>query len=109
MSSSASTEAASSSGYSVTSASTSLYSASEAPLLGPAQQQWIQQMIATQTSRRSDHDIPENATLSSSTTSPGTSTLMEFPIVTSTIRNVGEYSSYTRTQLVRCSNIWLAS
>ena len=64
----------------------------EAPLFSTAQQQWIQQMIAAQTTRRSDCDAPETATPISSTL-PETSTstmLTTLSLIASTVWNVGE-------------------
>ena len=53
---------------------------------------------------KNNHDILESVTLSFSTAWPETSTSTELPIVTSTIGNIG---SYTMTQLIQYTNIWL--
>ena len=56
------------------------------PLFSPAQQQWIQKVITTQTAQRNEHDILQSIILNFSTALPGTlATSTELPIVTSTI------------------------
>ena len=93
MSSSVSTDVASSLGYSFL-----LSFTSQDLLFSPAQQQQIQKIITAQTAQRNDHDILESVTLSFSTAWPGTSTSTELP----TIGNIG---SYTMTQLIQYTNI----
>ena len=80
---SSSSEAASSAASSVTSGSTTS-SPGDGPLFSPAQQQWIQQMIAAQSARRSE--VSETGTSSSGSLTPATSSQS----TTSTIGNIGE-------------------
>ena len=71
MSSSASTDVASSLGYSFL-----LSFTSQDLLFSPTQQQWIQKIITAQTAQRNDHDILESVTTNFSTAWPGTSTYL---------------------------------